>query len=325
LSAGEKLQRCLRSLAGQTWQDFDVIVVDNSGGGLAEQFADPPRVWIIENSRNLGFGAAINQAVASTEAEFIVTLNDDAYPEAQWLAALLKGCESDPKIGMCASQIRLRPRPGHLDSAGLAIYRDGTTKQRGHGQPLEDFSRPEEVLLPSGCAALYRRVMLGQLGGFDADYFLYGEDADLGLRARLAGWRCLYVPDAVAEHDYSLSAGRASRLKAYYVERNRLYTIIKVFPLIWLLRTPWHSWRRYLAHLRGLARGEGLAAEFRQGGEKWWRLMLIVMSAHWGAVRGLPQLLQKRRLVQQKAVLDSGAFGRLLARYELTAREVARQ
>ena len=88
----------------------------------------------------------------------------------------------------------------------------------------------EEVLLPSGSAALYRRAMLDEIGGFDDDFFLYCEDTDLGLRARWAGWKCLYVPGAVVEHHYSHSAGRASPLKAYYVERNRLFVLVKNFP-----------------------------------------------------------------------------------------------
>ena len=87
-----------------------------------------------------------------------------------------------------------------------------------------------DALLPSGSAALYRRKMLDEIGLFDETFFLYCEDTDLGLRARWAGWECVYVPGAVVEHRYSHSAGRASPLKAYYVERNRLYTAIKNLP-----------------------------------------------------------------------------------------------
>ena len=86
------------------------------------------------------------------------------------------------------------------------------------------------MLLPSASAALYRRAMLEEIGLFDEDFFLYCEDTDLGLRARWAGWKCIYVPGAVVDHHYSHSAGRASRLKAYYVERNRLFVAAKNFP-----------------------------------------------------------------------------------------------
>ncbi len=92
------------------------------------------------------------------------------------------------------------------------------------------YCETREALFPSGSAALYRRKMLEEIGGFDDEFFLYCEDTDLGLRALWAGWKCFYVADAIVEHRYSHSAGRASALKAYLVERNRLYVAIEEFP-----------------------------------------------------------------------------------------------
>ena len=231
LTAGDKLARCLDCLEKQTFEAFDIYIVDNSGEGLAEPLAVSPRITLIRNSENVGFGAAVNQAVARSSAEFICTLNDDAYPSPEWLAELVNTCVGASDVGLCASRIYLGSGRDRLDSEGLAVYGDGTTKQSRHGRPPIEETAPREVLLPSGCAALYRRSLLRALDGFDEDYFLYCEDSDLGLRARQAGWRCLYSPRAVVEHDYSASAGRASALKAYLVERNRLYTVVKVFPL----------------------------------------------------------------------------------------------
>src|SRR6202158_4532479 len=113
----------------------------------------------------------------------------------------------------------------------MLLCRDGSSKQRGHLESPESSARLQETLLPSGAAGFYRREMLVEIGLFDESFFLYCEDTDLGLRARWAGWECLYVPDAVVEHRYSHSAGKASPLKAYYVERNRLFLLIKNFPL----------------------------------------------------------------------------------------------
>ncbi len=325
LHAGDSLSRCLDALRAQTCDAFETIVVDNSGRGAGARFAAPPRVRVIENRENAGFGQAVNQGIAASRAEFICTLNDDAYPAPDWLANLLAACEADPEVGMCASQIRLRERPGLLDSAGLAIYPDGTTKQRGHRAPAEAYPDTAEVLLPSGCAALYRRSTLAAVGGFDPDYFLYGEDADVGLRARLAGWKCLYVPAAVVEHDYSGSAGRASPLKAFYVERNRLRTVVKTFPVVLWLAVPWYSLWRYLAHAWAMATGRGLASDFHRQGEKWWRLMLIVGSAYWSVWCCLPDLLRKRRKVRRTAVLGTRAFWNLLRRHHVSAARIALQ
>ena len=325
LTAGDKLARCLDCLQQQTFEPFDIYIVDNSGDGLAEPLAAPPRITVIGNRENVGFGAAINQAVAYSSAEFVCTLNDDAYPSPEWLSELVETCRGADDVGLCASRIYLGSGRERLDSEGLAVYGDGTTKQSGHGRaPVEEVTA-REVLVPSGCAALYRRSMLQALGGFDEDYFLYCEDSDLGLRARKAGWRCLFAPGAVVEHDYSASAGRASALKAYLVERNRLYTVAKVFPILLWPLVPWYSAWRYLAHARGLWKRRGLASEFAASGEKWWRLVLIVVSAHGSALLHAPALLRKRRSVRRSAVLGGLAFRQLLRRHGTTASEIAAQ
>jgi GT2 family glycosyltransferase len=325
LNGGESLARCLACLQLQSFNDFEIVIVDNSGSGVAAAFRRPATVQVIENRENVGFGAAVNQAAEKSQAAYIATLNDDAYPQPDWLAALAEACRNDPAVGMCASRIRLANDPRRLDSAGLGIYPDGTTKQRGHGAPAEAYERAEDVLLPSGCAALFRRAMLDQVGGFDADYFLYGEESDLGLRARHAGWRCVYAPEAVVDHDYSKSAGRATRLKAYYVERNRLFTVIKDFPaLLWPL-VPCYSLWRYAHHALAALSGRGLASEFEQGGESAWRLAGIVVSAHWGAFKALPRLLRKRRVIRRRTTLGALAFCKLMRRHAISAAEITSQ
>ena len=167
--------------------------------------------------------------------------------------------------------------------------------------------------------------MLVETGGFDEDYFLYGEESDLGLRARLMGWTCLYVPGATVDHDYSASAGRASRLKAYYVERNRLFTVVKDFPLFLWPLTPWYSLWRYAHHVFAVLTGRGLASEFQRDGESAWRLAGIVISAHWSAFKVMPRLLRKRREVQRRATLGPWAFCKLMRRHAVSAAQVAAQ
>ena len=116
-------------------------------------------VRIIENLRNAGFGEAINQGIQASTAPYLACLNDDAAPDPEWLDALVSAIESRPEIGMCASQVRLFGED-RIDSAGMLVCRDGSSKQRGNGRPPEDFPVTEEALLPSGSAALYRRAML---------------------------------------------------------------------------------------------------------------------------------------------------------------------
>lgn len=317
LSAGSTLAECLDSLDRQTFRDFEVVVVDNSGRS-AVQPRDGAR--IIANENNVGFGAAFNQAFRSSKATFIAVLNDDATAGRNWLEALLRAVEARPDVGMCASQIRLAGE-ARLDSAGMLICRDGSSKQRGHGEPPESYTRRQEVLLPSGAAAFYRREMLEEIGLFDETFFLYCEDTDLGLRARWAAWECLYVPDAVVEHRYSQSAGQASALKAYYVERNRLFLAVKNFPISDLMLMPFYSAARYFWHLFFALQGRGKAAEFQRAGNSVARLPLYVLRAHLALLPRLPALWKQRRKMKRRFTPQQ--FRRLIRRFSISPRQVA--
>jgi GT2 family glycosyltransferase len=249
-------------------------------------------------------------------------LNDDAVADPRWIEELVVAMESSPEVGMCASQVRLAGQD-RLDSAGMLICLDGSSKQRGHGASPKGFDRVEEVLLPSGSAALYRRAMLDQIGGFDEDFFLYCEDTDLGLRARWAGWKCLYAPRAVAHHHYSHTAGRATPLKAYYVERNRLFLLVKNFPLGNLMAAPLVTMARYGWHAASLWRGRGAAARYREDGHGGLSLAALAIRAHGSLLLNWRALWSKRRAIARTARMTPGAFSELLRRHAIGAREVA--
>lgn len=322
LAADSRLAECLEALRCQTRRDFEVIVVDNSGQGLVRRNGVPAGVRVIENERNCGFGAAINQGFETAKAPYLATLNDDAVAAPGWIEALLAALETRPDAGMCASQVRLFGEH-RLDSAGMLLARDGSSKQRGHGRPPEDFPVPEEALFPSGSAALYRRSMLEAIGPFDSRFFLYCEDTDLGLRARWAGWKCLYVPEAVVEHHYSHSAGGASPVKAYYVERNRLFVLVKNFPLGMLLAAPWVTLARYLWHAWYLVEGRGAAARFRAEGNAGPKMLWYVLRAHTALLGNLPRLLRQRRAIRRKARITPAIFRHLARSHSISARKVA--
>jgi GT2 family glycosyltransferase len=322
LAADAKLVECLAALGRQTRQDFEAIVIDNSGTGEVRRQGTAASARVIENRSNLGFGRAINQALSASAGRYLAVLNDDAVPHPGWLEALVDALERRPDVGMGASQVRLFGEH-RLDSAGMLVGADGSSKQRGHGRPPEDFPVEEEVLLPSGSAALYRRAMLEEVGGFDEDFFLYCEDTDLGLRARWAGWKCLYVPEAVVEHHYSHSAGGASPLKAYFVERNRLFVLLRNFPAPLLLRAPLAALARYLWHVLYLLRGRGSAARFRAGGQAGPRMLWYVMKAHWAAAVRWRRLWRERRGIRSRARITAAVFRRLVASHAIGARRVA--
>lgn len=325
LAIDDALEDCLRSLDAQTWEDFEVVVVDNSGSQRVA--SDRSRVRVISNPRNAGFGAAVNQAFRGSQATYLATLNDDAVADPGWLEALVAEAKAHPDAGMFASQVRLSgvrvSGSVRLDSAGMLIAADGSSRQRGHRRPPGEFADARDALFPSGSAAMYRRAMLDQVGGFEDSFFLYCEDTDLGLRARWAGWSCRYVPEAVVDHRYSHSAGRASPLKAYYVERNRLYVVLRNFPLSMLWRVPFYSGLRYGWHLASLFTGEGIAGEYRGAGHPMLLLPLLVARAHIAAILHLPGLLAARRRIRKTRRLSVREFRDLLGEHWIEPRQVA--
>ncbi len=323
LRAGSTLDDCVRSLRRQTLREIEVLIVDNSGRGAvrgseAARLADAT----IENAVNIGFGAAVNQGFRRGRAPYLATLNDDAVAESEWLEALVSAMESNDDVGLCASRVVLAGRE-RLDSAGMLICGDGTSKQRGQGRPPSEFPAREEVLFPSGSAALYRRRMIEEVGMFDEEFFLYCEDTDLGLRARWAGWRCLYEPGAVVQHHYSRSAGRASSLKAYYVERNRLFVIFKNFPLRMLVKVPAIAISRYFWHVAAIGSGSGAAAEYRRGGNNPAWLIWYVVRSHFALLAAWPRVWRQRRAIRRNARISAGEFRALLERYSIGPRQVA--
>jgi GT2 family glycosyltransferase len=322
LSADSSLTECVSSLRRQTFRDFEVTIVDNSGKGLARARLGNQEIAVIDMSHNLGFGAAVNAGWKRSRARLLATLNDDAVAHPGWLAALVAAIDADPAAGMCASQVRLFGEP-QLDSAGMLIAADGSSKQRGHLLPASGFTASAEVLFPSASAALYRRAMLDQTGSFDDDFFLYCEDTDLGLRARWAGWKCIYVPEAIVEHRYSHSAGRASPLKAFYVERNRLFVLVKNFPAGMLAAAPFVTLARYCWHFIWMLEGRGAAARFRQEGNSAFHMLVLVFRAHYELLRHARSLWRKRRQIRRAARLTPREFRRLLQQHSIGARQVA--
>ncbi len=331
LVADEALDDCFAALDQQSFRDFAVILIDNSGQGLTRRFAPrqaaPPKpasfpLLIIENPRNLGFGTAINQATAASQGEYVATLNDDCVPGPQWLAELIAVIDREYEIGMCASQVRMAgPDAARLDSAGMVISRDAASKQRGFLESPANFSRDEEVLCPSASAAIYRRELLKDVGGFDESYFLYCEDTDLGLRARWAGWQARYAAKAVVTHRYSHSAGRVSSLKAYLVERNRLVTAVKDLPArdLWLL--PFAGLIRYSWHFVGLLSGRGATAQYHKQEGGGLRLFWYVLKAHGYLLAVLPRVLRRRRQVKRR--MQPRQVSMILRRHRISLRQVA--
>ena len=325
------LRDCLRSLATQTMSPQEVIVVDNasSDGSMAmaqRVFAHNAHfdLRLIENKANLGFCEANNQGIAVARGEFIALLNNDAEAEPGWLKALRSGFD-DSRIGMVASKVLVHEDPSRIDKVGHLIYRDGQNRGRGAGEiDRGQYDRREAVLWPDGCAAMYRKAMLEEIGGFDQDFFAYADDAELGLRARIAGWDCLYVPEARVRHHRGQTLGLASVRRLALIERNRILLVAKLFPWNWLLATPFYFGLRLAAGVWAALLGQGETRHYPGVSGKL-RLAEGLLRGQWEALWLLPRILRKRKEIERFRKRSDAEIIELLRKHGISLREISTQ
>lgn len=322
----ELLRECLISLIAQRDAEIEIIVVDNgSTDGSCECVrAEFPGVQVIRNFENRGFCAANNQGIAAARGKFIALLNNDAEADPEWAAAMARAATGE-SVGMVACKVLVHGNPQQIDKVGHLVYPDGQNRGRGTGAlDRGQFDRIEEVLWPDGCAALYRKEMLDAIGGFDEDFFAYADDAELGLRARIAGWSCVYTPHAVARHHRGNTLGVASVRRLKLIERNRVLLAAKLFPwsLLWL--NPFYYAARLAAGAGAAIRGEGETALFPGWAGKW-RLLKALALGDWEALWMLPKMLRKRRDVRRIAKLTPRQVKQLILDHRIDLRELATQ
>jgi GT2 family glycosyltransferase len=292
----ELLPRCLASLREQGLE-LETLVVDNGSGDGSPEYLEREGVQHVSLPRNLGFAAAVNLGVQRVSAPTVLVLNADTVLEPGAVRALLEALEADPSLGGVQPRILQLEEGAERDAAAARLYSvgqrlsaDGRAFEQGAGEAQgQESARQREVFGVCGAACLLRRPLFEALGGYDERYFAFYEDVDLNVRARIAGWRFGYVPEAVVWHvgnaSWSAQAPRASAWNARLVARNRIATQLKFMParalprvlaveVGALVRAAWE--RRLRATLRGKL--EGLA---------------------W-----LPQMLRERRRLRRDGDLD---------------------
>ena len=296
------LDQCLSALMAQTVMPHEIILVDNASSDASLDIVRRfPLVHLLAQNDNLGFARGNNLAIeaAAPESEWIALLNPDAFPEPRWLEALLSATRDYPIFDIFGSKLVNAVNPAILDGAGDAYHISGLVWRIGHREPESSQSdQVREVFSPCAAAVLYRRSTLAELKGFDEDFFCYVEDVDLGFRLRLAGYRCLYVPSAVAHHVGSgTTGGQHSDFALYHGHRNLVWAYVKNMPglLFWLL-LPLHVSLNLLSILWFVLRGRGI----------------VILRAKRDALLGLPNIWHKRQHIQKSRVVSIGNVWRIL-------------
>ena len=238
-NGGEYLKKAVECLVSQKDTNFEAVIVDNAStdNSIDQLQISDDRFSIIRSEKNFGFAAGNNLGFKNAQTPWLATLNPDAFPEPNWLAALHRAVIKYPDTVMFGSlQINAKD-PSRLDGCGDAYSFFGFAWQGGHGQLLRNEIQDSECFSPCAAAALCRRNELEAVGGFDERFFCYFEDVDLGFRLRLHGERCILVSDAVVHHIGSATTGDNSPFTMFHCTRNRLWTYIKNMPPILLYIT----------------------------------------------------------------------------------------
>lgn len=320
------LQDCLDSIIGQTFGDSETIVVDNGSSDGSAEFLERnygDRIRLIPLDRNIGYGGGNNRGIEAASGRWVVFLNNDTQADPRWLEELAGAATRHPDVAVFACKVLNYYRRDEIDTVGHLLYPDGMNRGRGRlERDTGQYDREEEVFFPSGCAAAFRADLLAAIGGFDESFFAYGDDTELGLRARLSGARCLLVPGAIVYHKYSATSGSYSEFKAYHVERNRVWVVLKYFPLRWILASPFYTIARLAHHAAAALRGKGASGRFTESGSAW-VLVRTVLRAYRDALAKLPSVLAERRRIRHLRKVPARQFTEWLRRFRLTVREAA--
>lgn len=289
---------CLEALRAQTLEPRSVTVVDDASTDDAVDWLSrhAPDVRTIRLDTHRGFAATANRGIAEGSAPLVALLNADTRADPHWLEELVKGLDSAPEtVGFAASKMLQLENPERIDCAGDRFTRYGSALKRGRGEEAGAWSEPGPVTSASAGAALYRRSMLDSIGAFEESFGSYFEDVELGLRAQLAGYGCVYVPSARVLHQgggSGLPRGNYVRL----VTANRVATVLHTFPaaLLWrhALCLAWGQWYFLVAS--------------RHPGS--------TLAGYWDLLRRLPRVLARRRALRQDRATTPDEFDRLLGR-----------
>lgn len=296
------LLRCLECIVNQESIKSDIFVLENgSNDSMAEVYCSRfPSVQFYKSENNIGFAAGNNLLFQKTkEYEWIALVNPDAFLEPDWLKKMISAANAHPEYSFFASRLILSANHAILDGDGDTMHLSGLAWREGHCEPVpHEAIEPHEVFSACAAAALYRRDVFEAMGGFDEDYFCYFEDVDLGFRMRLAGHRCLLVPDAVAYHVAAASTGnRHSDFAVYHGHRNMVWTYIKNMPnkLFFLLLPP-HILINIMAIVWFSLRGQAM----------------VILRAKWDALCGVPRMWRKRRDVQKMRIISEVEIWKIL-------------
>ena len=216
----------------------ELIVVDNASkdGSLEYTREHFPEVRVLAMDQNYGFARAVNEGIRAATRPYVILLNNDTEVEPGFTDALVGALEADVRAFSAQAKLIQLQDPLKLDDAGNFYCALGWAFARGKDKPSADYEEQDEVFAACAGAAVYRKALFEEIGYFDEAHFAYLEDIDIGWRARIFGYRNLYVPKARVLHAGSGTSGsRYNEFKVTLSSRNNIWIIYKNMPLLQLV------------------------------------------------------------------------------------------
>ncbi len=307
-NSAQYLSDCFVSIRSQDYRDFEVIIVDNasSDGTWALLQEVGPQWRVIHNQSNVGFAGGQNQAIRASAGEWVLCLNPDVVLSPDFVRQLVAAGEAHWDAGcLCGKLLRWNSaseqhKTNVIDSTGIYFTRNMRHLDRGAEEPDKgQYDRPQYVFGASGAAAMFRRKFIeaisveGQF--FDEEFFAFREDADLAWRAQVMGWKCLYVPHAVAWHVRRVTPERRADLPLvinWHSVKNR-------FLMRGKNASGWLCWRLFfpVAWRDLMTLGYSLVRD--------WRMLSAVFYPFraFGSIRRKRAIIQARRHVSDRDLL----------------------
>jgi GT2 family glycosyltransferase len=238
LNGYEDTRECLESIRHVRYANLEVILVDNGSSDESSKHlkSEFPEVRLLMSQQNLGFGGGCNLGIEDAlrhGADFVLLLNNDTIVDPDFLRILIETGETDPQIGILGPKIYYASDPKRIWFAGGFVrLKSGRFGHFGQGRIDEDghFAKMEETGWITGCALLIKSYVFQEIGFLDSELFAYSEDADFCLRARSAGYKCIFMPDAKVWHKISRTSGAQSPFALYLGTRNQLIWISRYVP-----------------------------------------------------------------------------------------------
>lgn len=217
----------LDSLYKITYPNYEVIVIDNGSPNdnpriIKEKF---PQIEYIETGKNLGFAGANNLGICMSKGKYILLINNDTAVTPGFLEPLVEKMESDPRIGAVSPKIRYFYSPDTIQYAGMTPINSYTVRSRAFGYMEKDEGQHDQDRLSAyahGACMMVSGEVVRNIGLMSTAFFLYYEELDWGYRIRKAGYLIWYVHNSTIYHKESVSTGKQSPVKTYYLNRSRL-------------------------------------------------------------------------------------------------------